>query len=155
MDLPVMNDWPIDTTSFLLVSYKTTHKTSHVTLNMLNIENETIPMEIAFQTPRKIIKDAPRIIPGPSIRDRIIALNLAHRRHKNHAPPEGGICMLPTGGFKWKRPPKQPKTGMMRRLRMYKQQQHIGPRHAMNPANNGGQNPANERLVLPWNRRVC
>jgi hypothetical protein len=141
-------------------------------LNNTTQQHETIPMDIEFQTPPKILpKDSSRmssIIPGPTIRDRIIALNLAHQRHKHKTPPVGGICMIPKGGFKWKRPRRQPatktittKTGMMKRLLMYKhqqqQRQHImGPRHAMNPANNngGGQTPINnEGQGLSWKRR--
>lgn len=63
---------------------------------------------------------------SPSIKDRIIALRMSHQRHQHDAPPHGGICVLPCGGFHWKRPLRSDdyptkKTGMMRRLRVYKQ----------------------------------
>jgi hypothetical protein len=66
-----------------------------------------------------------------SIKDRIIALNICHQGHQDKSPPEGGICVLPLGGFKWKSRPTikvesaiSKKNGMMKRLRMYKQINH-------------------------------
>ena len=91
--------------------------------------HHAVPLTIEFED-EVVIQQLPQPPPlltcSPSIKDRIISLRMIHQRHKHHAPPSGGICVLPCGGFHWKRPLQSEvvpskKTGMMRRLRVYKQ----------------------------------